>query len=250
MIQTIEELSLNSWPALQTIFDDGWILRFANGYTRRANSILPLYPSRQKRIEKIERSERLYQDRGQPAIFKLPGRREAKDLDLYLAERGYQTEADTSVQLATLDGQDGEVPEDVRLAGLPDAHWEAGFQAMSGLSQDRQAIHRQILAAIVPRCCFAAVLLDGAIVGCGLGVAQAGYLGIYDVLIDAGHRRQGYGEKLMRGLLVWGKQQGAHSAYLNVMIDNTAALALYARLGFREIYQYWYRVGPRVSRKE
>jgi N-acetylglutamate synthase len=28
------------------------------------------------------------------------------------------------------------------------------------------------------------------------------------------------------------------------MCNNTPALRLYARLGFQEVYQYWYRVKP------
>jgi len=45
MIQRIEELSMNALPALSTVFLNGWILRFSNGYTRRANSVNPIYPS-------------------------------------------------------------------------------------------------------------------------------------------------------------------------------------------------------------
>jgi hypothetical protein len=30
---TIEELTMNAWPSLQTILLDGWIIRMAGGYT-------------------------------------------------------------------------------------------------------------------------------------------------------------------------------------------------------------------------
>ncbi len=53
MIRTIEELSINALPALQTMLVDGWVLRFANGYTKRANSIHPLYASTGDAREKI-----------------------------------------------------------------------------------------------------------------------------------------------------------------------------------------------------
>ena len=40
-----EELSMNAHPSIKTQLFDGWVLRFADGYTNRANSVNPLYPS-------------------------------------------------------------------------------------------------------------------------------------------------------------------------------------------------------------
>ena len=44
MIRLLEELSLSALPALETTFLDGWVLRLSDNFTRRANSINPLYP--------------------------------------------------------------------------------------------------------------------------------------------------------------------------------------------------------------
>ena len=46
----------------------------------------------------------------------------------------------------------------------------------------------------------------------------------------------------MHALAQWGLEQGAGGVYLQVMDDNLPALNLYSRLGFAQIYQYYYAV--------
>ena len=85
MITTIEELSLNAWASLQTVLYDGWVLRFANGYTKRANSVNPIHPSSLDIEEKIRFCENHYQDRNLPVVFKLTPTVYPSDLDEKLA---------------------------------------------------------------------------------------------------------------------------------------------------------------------
>lgn len=70
-IRLIEELSLTAWPALQAVYDGGWVLRFADGYTRRANSVNPLYSSVEDADTKIRRCEALYVSHGLSTVFKI-----------------------------------------------------------------------------------------------------------------------------------------------------------------------------------
>ena len=136
---------------------------------------------------------------------------------------------------------------EITLAQAETEEWQAAFSRLSGLEAGRQTTHKQLLEAILPAKAFASVSLDGQVVGCGLGVAQAGFVGLFDIVVNAGCRRQGHGERLVKSLLAWGRQQGAHTAYLQVMLNNAPALGLYAKLGFRETYQYWYRVLKRLE---
>jgi hypothetical protein len=67
----IEEASLNSWPAFQQMLFDGWVIRFAGGYTRRANSVTPIYTPSLPIQQKIAACENFYQKKQLPTIFRL-----------------------------------------------------------------------------------------------------------------------------------------------------------------------------------
>ena len=98
-IQTIEELSLNALPCLQQILDDGRVLRFAEGYTKRANSITPLYPSYEDLTQKIKRCENTYHGFNLRPIFRLTNEPRLEIIDRTLNELGYQNQDLVSVQV-------------------------------------------------------------------------------------------------------------------------------------------------------
>ena len=242
MIRMIEELALNAWPSLQTLLLDGWVLRFANGYTRRANSVNPLYASQQEVGEKVRACEQWYRERRLKVVFKMTAASQPDGLDAFLAARGYEIDAPTSVQLMELGALNSAPAAAITLdAAVTDA-WFAAFCEMCGADRRHHGTMRQLLDLIMPETRFAALWLDGRVAACGLGVLQAGHIGLYDIAVAPGLRRRGYGQRLVKSLLAWGKEAGAHTAYLQVMLNNAPALRLYEKVGFREIYQYWYRV--------
>ena len=242
MITTIEELSLNAWPSHQTVFYDGWVLRFANGYTRRANSVNPIYPSSISVDEKLRFCEQIYQNKKMSPIFKITSAVYPGNLDEKLATSGYRRDAPTSVQtlaletISTRPSQGASLQED-----LPES-WLAAYCRMSAVAGPTTPSLRQILLNIIPRHCFISLSVENQIIACGLGVLQAGYLGLFDIVTDPLFRKQGFARQIVNSLLAWGKQNQALTAYLQVMLNNAPALNLYSSLGFTEIYQYWYRI--------
>jgi ribosomal protein S18 acetylase RimI-like enzyme len=241
MIQTIEELSLNAWPGLQQILLDGWVLRFAGGYSRRANSAYAMYGGTKSVEEKVEICERIYREKELPPMFKLTPATEPADLDPILKARGYAEEGRASVRVLELPNVMRE--DDVCAQGWnePNEQWFDVVAEMTVLSVHKKAMLRGIITNIACPIRLAAMMEGEQIVACGLGVLQGSHLGLFDVMTRPERRRQGWGRRLVDHLLDWGKRGGAERAYLQVVVDNTPAMALYDRLGFVEAYQYWYR---------
>ena len=243
----IEEASLNAWPALQTHFYDGWLARFANGYTKRANSVTPLYPGSIDLESKIEGCEALYKQQNLRPVFRLPGFVEGIDaIDGRLAARRYKKIDTTSVQ--TLDLSFCFATQSDRAYILPSRSgmesWLGSFHRLSGDNPHRHdaETHQQMLNNIIGEKCFMVLMIEGEVVACGLAVESNGYAGIFDLVVAPEHRRNGYGTELMESLLDWAVNRYANYAYLQVMTANTAAINLYTKLKFTELYRYWYRV--------
>jgi GNAT superfamily N-acetyltransferase len=242
MIRLLEETSINAWPAIQTVLIDGWVLRFANGYTRRANSVNPLYASTQPIDEKVLMCENLYHARGLNCVFKLTPASLPAGLDTYLAEEGYQADAHTSVQLLDLKNLPALIDSDVELNSELTEEWLDAYCAMNTIPAQHFATIRQMLDLLVPDKRLALMRQAGKVIACGLGVRQANFIGLFDIVVAEQARRKGYGQQLIKRLLTWGKTEGAKTAYLQVVATNLPARQMYSKLGFREEYQYWYRI--------
>ena len=248
MIRVVEELAMNAWPSLQTMLYDGWVLRFADGYTKRANSVHPLYSSSLDVEEKVKACEEIYQGEGLDVVFKMTASAQPDNLDQSLAAKGYKADSRTSVQVSELDGLD-KAPAQTALLTEDLHEWLPAYCKLSNIGGRRELTLEQLLHNVVPILYLASIRHQGQVVACGMGVLQERFVGLFDIVTDANFRRQGFGKQLVLNILAWGKRNGAQTAYLQVMLNNEPALRLYSGLGFKEIYTYWYRINPKSEIK-
>lgn len=234
-----ESLTTGAWPALASEYLDGWVLRFAAGYTKRANSVTPLWQGALPMLQKLEYCEQRYQQQGLPAVFKLSPASQA--LDEVLAARGYDVVDLCSVQTRPLQTGDFAFDAAVQSSDTVSEAWFAQFAALNNVSAAHQDSARQMLASYACPTQFATLYHEGQAVACALAVLQFNTVLLYDVVTLAYQRRQGYARRLVGHLLAWAQAQGAKQALLQVIVANTPAIKLYAQLGFTEQYPYWYR---------
>jgi N-acetylglutamate synthase len=243
--RTIEELTLNAWPPLEILLFDGWILSFSEGYTRRANSVHPLYPSTLELAEKIATCEAAYAAHGHETVFKITSAPGDMDLDRALERRAYASIALTSVQSADLSAlPSADADTGIVLSSTLDEKWFADFNRLAVTPKALHGSERRLLEKIAPPHAFGSIASEGEVIGVGLVVVERGFAGLFDIIVDTRVRNQGLGRRLCISLLRWARDHSAHTGYLAVMADNAPAHKLYANLGFSELYTYWYRAAP------
>ena len=241
MIARLEEVAANAWPAFQTMFFDGWVLRFADGVSNRANCINPLYSSTQPVEAKIAFCESVYSSKHLPTVFKISKRAFPENLDTILERRGYSVDYRISVQTLELTPVEASFSPGVQLQAEVDDDWLDQFLRCYELDPAQGPAYRRTLEQIVLPKCLARLVVEDRVVGCGVGVLERPFIGLFDLAVDKESRNRGFGRMLIDHVLAWGKGHGARVAYLQVSTQNPAALRLYGKRGFREVYEYWYR---------
>lgn len=240
-VRGIEERAFNAWPALASVQCDGWLLRFAQGLTKRANSVNALLPAGSFR-DTLGLAEDLYPRRRLPVIFRLSPLAGDEPDDI-LHRVGYRRIDETLVMTATL-GDRLPVDPEVVITEALDPSWSEGFASANGISAAMREIHDRMLGSILLPAAFATAFDGGRAVGYGLAVAERGMVGLFDIVTVPDFRRRGIARRMVGSLLAWGVARNADRAYLQVVASNERALNLYEAAGFREAYRYHYRVRP------
>ncbi len=240
-----EELSMNAHPSLKTQVYDGWILRFSNGYTNRANSVNPLYHGVLPLADKIDHCEKVYRSQNLPVVFKLTHVCDDA-LDKLLQARGYRIVSPTSIM--TMDIRSfHHVSSDFYVSRFVEEDWTSSYFSLNGLTDSQKiATATLMLRSIQHTVLCGMVKKNGQTIACGLCVIERGYAGLFDIVVDNAYRGQGYGYEICCSLLNEAKKHGAEGAYLQVVQSNFKAIALYNKMGFSNLYEYWYRVNDTV----
>lgn len=238
-IRRLEEMSVNAWPDLGAVRMDGWVARFASGVTSRANCLTALAPVGDS-VAVIDDAERLYAAAGLPAQVRISPLVPA-GVDELLATRGYAKHSATLAQTAKID-PGGDLDPAVNLSPMSDATWRAAYAAANPrFDAPALEVVAAIHAAIRVDKVFAAIEEGGEILALGFATLDRGAVSLQEIATAPVARGRGLARRLVGTLLAWGVARGGREAWLQVMADNTAAIPLYASLGFATAYETHYR---------
>lgn len=240
-IADIELAAFRAWPASATVRYDGWQLRYGDGFSRRINSVAAEGASAKPIDEKLAYCRRWYAEHGLPLLFRITPIVE-EGIDAALDERGFGVEGGTVVMVHPA------IPEfasaGVHVADAPTEAWITAELDLAGVERTQAAAWLSMLDRIPGPAGFALIVSEGAPVAAGIGVLVDDWLGVFEVVVDPSQRRRGHGRVLLEALHSWAAERAATHSFLQVIVENRAAIGLYKNLGYEEAYRYWYRRDP------
>ena len=235
-IQELEHLSDLTWPADEIKEIGKWRLRISDGFTMRANSVLPTGtgPLGEPNIDletAVDEVIKIYQAAGLTPTFTLP-LPIYDELDNYLAGLGWKVKIGAEYLV-------NDIPENLALENVdfqieirsePSPEWLA-------VQADHQL--ERIMRNYPAR--YAEIKFGAETIGIGRIATSGKWSLATRVFVLPEFRGKGVGTLLVRALMKAAKEDGATKVGLQVDNENGAGLALYKSMGFRFHHSYNYR---------
>ncbi|WP_424211965.1 GNAT family N-acetyltransferase [Streptomyces sp. BI20] len=241
----LNRVAARAWQPVESELLGEWTLRAANGFTKRANSVLPVGDPGIPVPDALARVTRWYAERGLRAGAQVAtgsaGTQET--LIPVLRDAGWVNDAAVEVRIGSLaplvDSVEpgsavAKAAAETELAREPDAEWLERF----GPVADPDTTLRVLTAG--PSVWFAK--LPGRAIG--RLVVDGRWAGFFSLGVDPAHRRRGLGRAVMHALAERALAEGASAGYLQVESDNDPARALYAALGWQVHHLYHHYRAP------
>lgn len=236
-IRALEHAAAAAWPGVETAWIDGWFVRAGHGFSRRANSAVPLQRNARPDAPTLRRIAGWYAERDLPTLLALPER--------LIPPTAVSGDPDVEVQILTVDLSDlvarvENAPRTARLTSGPDSGWLRAYT--SGRASHRTEDAAGVVTAGNGPLAFA-TLGDTAAIGRGSVTESPDgrrWLGLTALWTDPEQRGAGLASDVVAALTGWGVEHGADSAYLQVESTNRVAGSWYRRLGFGLHHTYRY----------
>jgi GNAT superfamily N-acetyltransferase len=239
----LERIAAAGWRAPEQEPLGDWLLRAGGGVTNRANSALAVGDPGRPLDEAVAAVEQWYDARGLPPRIQLPDRGASVGLADLLDERGWATAWPTHVMTAELGPVLRALPAsgiEVRLDDQLDDAWLAAYRPDEGRAGMPEEVVRGVLTNH-PDVVFASVRDGDRCVAIARVAVDGRWAGLSCVGVAGDRRRGGLARCVSGESLRWAVAHGARRAYLQVTLDNVAAIALYESMGFTRHHNYVYR---------
>ena len=235
-IMELEKLSDLTWPAEKIIEFGKWRLRISDGFTMRANSVLPTGagPIGEPPIDLVTAINQvidIYRENNLAPTFTIP-LPVYSELDKYLEQAGWKIQV--SANFLIRDIGDLEISNSseftVEILDYPSKQW---------LAMRSDQLLEKLMQRYPAR--YGSIKFGEQVVAVGRIATLGSWSIVTRLFVDPAYRGKGMATNLMNNLLAAAVRDGATKVALQVDEENGAGLALYQSMGFRTHHQYTYR---------
>ena len=228
----LEKLSDLTWPAEQNIEFGKWQLRISDGFSMRANSVLPIGEPPIDLAAAVAQVVKIYRENKLRPTFSiaLPI---FDELDRYLEQDGWNLKIDANFLIRDIGTVEvSNHPEFlIEILDYPSKVW---LELNS--DQPLEKLMRRYPAR------YGAIKIGEQVVAVGRIATLGNWSIVTRLFVNPSFRGKGVAKILMNNLLAAASKDGATKVALQVDDENGAALALYQSMGFRTHHKFVYRV--------
>ena len=235
----LEKLSDLTWPAQEIVEYGKWRLRISDGFSMRANSVLPIGEPPIDLASAVDEITHIYREKKLKPTFSIP-LPIFDELDRYLEQHGWNIKIDANFLIKDIGAI--EVSSDpqfsIEILDYPSEEW-----LETNSDQPLEKIMRRYPAR------YGAIKIGEQIIAVGRIATLGSWSIVTRLFVNPSFRGKGVAKNLMNNLLSAAVSDGATKVALQVDNENGAALALYQSMGFTTHHKFVYRILAKNSDK-
>ncbi|KGA15064.1 hypothetical protein GM50_18250 [freshwater metagenome] len=235
----LEKLSDITWPALEIIEYGEWRLRISDGFSMRANSVLPIGEPPIDLASAVDEVTSIYRENNLKPTFSIP-LPIFDELDRYLEQRGWNIKIDANFLIRDIGAIEvsGHPQFSIEILDYPSKEW---------LEVNSDQPLEKIMLRYPAR--YGAIKSGQEVIAVGRIATLGSWSIVTRLFVNPSFRGKGLAKALMNNLLSAAVTDGATKVALQVDNENGAALALYQSMGFTTHHKFVYRILAKNSDK-
>ena len=235
----LEKLSDLTWPAQEIVEYGKWRLRISDGFSMRANSVLPIGEPPIDLASAVDEITNIYRENKLKPTFSIP-LPIFDELDRYLEQNGWNIKIDANFLIRDIGAIEASSDPQfsIEILDYPSREW---LEINS--DQPLEKIMRRYPAR------YGAIKIGEQVIAVGRIATLGGWSIVTRLFVNPSFRGKGVAKILMNNLLSAAVSDGATKVSLQVDNENGAALALYQSMGFTVHHKFVYRILAKNSDK-
>jgi ribosomal protein S18 acetylase RimI-like enzyme len=235
----LEKLSDLTWPAQEIVEYGKWRLRISDGFSMRANSVLPIGEPPIDLASAIDEITNIYRENKLKPTFSIP-LPIFDELDRYLEQNGWNIKIDANFLIRDIGAIEASSDPQfsIEILDYPSKEW---LEINS--DQPLEKIMRRYPAR------YGAIKIGEQVIAVGRIATFGSWSIVTRLFVNPSFRGKGVAKILMNNLLSAAVSDGATKVSLQVDNENGAALALYQSMGFTVHHKFVYRILAKNSDK-